>query len=159
MQFQKQRILLVLSNESKIIKSLNKRVIGNNGRPVKKLNEYVWWSPFVHHHKPKLQVNLQTQKWHCWVSESGGHNFFQLFKKIKASQKHFDELRDISGDTYYGNVEKKEIEQSLSLPKEFIPLWNGADRSPEYKNAMRYLQKRDITRTEILKYGIGYYEI
>ena len=134
------------------------RVLNSEPNKTGQNNEYMFWSPFVHHHKPKLQVNLQTQKWHCWVSESGGHNFFQLFKKIKASQKHFDELRDISGDTYYGNVEKKEIEQSLSLPKEFIPLWNGADRSPEYKNAMRYLQKRDITRTEILKYGIGYCE-
>ena len=134
------------------------RVLNSEPNKTGQNNEYMFWSPFVHHHKPKLQVNLQTQKWHCWVSESGGHNFFQLFKKIKASQKHFDELRDISGDTYYGNVEKKEIEQSLSLPKEFIPLWNGADRSPEYKNAMRYLQKRDITRTEILKYGIGHCE-
>ena len=34
------------------------------------------------HHKPKLQVNIQTGKWHCWVSNQGGHNLFQLLKKV-----------------------------------------------------------------------------
>ena len=118
--------------------------------------EYMFWSPFVSHHKPKLQINIQTQKWHCWVSESGGHNLFQLFKKVRAPQKYFDELRDIVGDIYYPRYEKTSEEKALILPKEFIPLWNGADKSPEYKNAMRYLKRRDITKREILKYGIGY---
>ena len=31
-----------------------------------------------------------------------------------------------------------------------------AGANPEYKNAMRYLKMRDITKREILKYGIGY---
>jgi DNA primase len=118
--------------------------------------EYMFWSPFVQHHKPKLQINIQTQKWHCWVSESGGHNFFQLFKKINAPQKCFDELRDIVGNTYYPKYEKTSEEKTLILPKEFIPLWDGTDTNPEYKNAMEYLKKRDITQREILKYGIGY---
>ena len=80
------------------------------------------------------------------------------YLKINAPQKYFDELRDIAGDTYYPKYEKTDEVKTLSLPKEFIPLWNGADRSPEYKNAMRYLKRRDITQREILKYGIGYCE-
>ena len=44
----------------------------------------MFWSPFISHHKPKLQINVQTQKWHCWVSNQGGHNLFQLFKKLKS---------------------------------------------------------------------------
>ena len=132
------------------------RVINSQATKTGQNYEYMFWSPFVHHHKPKLQVNIQTQKWHCWVSESGGHNFFQLFKKINAPQKYFDELRDIAGDTYYPKYEKTDEVKTLSLPKEFIPLWDGVDKNPEYKNAMRYLKKRDITQREILKYGIGY---
>ena len=45
----------------KIVNLLN-RVIGNNGRLLKKANEYMYWSPFISHHKPKLQINIQTQK-------------------------------------------------------------------------------------------------
>ena len=33
------------------------RVIGSKGRKLPKPNEYMYWSPFVVHHKPKLQVN------------------------------------------------------------------------------------------------------
>jgi DNA primase len=134
------------------------RVINSQPTKTGQNNEYMFWSPFVSHHKPKLQINIQTQKWHCWVSESGGHNLFQLFKKVKASQKHFDELREISGDVYYTKYEKTDEVKALSLPEEFIPLWNGAERSPEYKNAIRYLKNRNITKKEILKYGIGYCE-
>ena len=72
-------------------KLLNLLTRAINSQPTKtgQNNEYMFWSPFVQHHKPKLQINIQTQKWHCWVSESGGHNFFQLFKKINAPQKYF----------------------------------------------------------------------
>ena len=80
----------------KIVNLLN-RVIGNHGRLLKKANEYMYWSPFVAHHKPKLQVNVLTGKWHCWVSNQGGHNLFQLFKKLKANREQFTELGDIVG--------------------------------------------------------------
>ena len=52
----------------------------------------MYWSPFISHHKPKLQINIKTQKWHCWVSNQGGHNLFQLFKKVNATNKQFTEL-------------------------------------------------------------------
>ena len=68
--------------------NLLSRVIGNTGRQLKKSNEYMFWSPFISHHKPKLQINVQTQKWHCWVSNQGGHNLFQLFKKLKGIVKN-----------------------------------------------------------------------
>ena len=41
--------------------SLLNRVIGNRGRQLKKANEYMYWSPFTSHHKPKLQINTQTE--------------------------------------------------------------------------------------------------
>ena len=78
----------------KIINLLN-RVIGNNGRPVKKLNEYVWWSPFIHHHKPKLQINVETQQWHCWVCDAKGKSVFTLVKKLKAPKSVYEELSQI----------------------------------------------------------------
>jgi len=63
---------------NKIVNLVN-RVLNSKGTKLKKQNEYMYWSPFVSHHKPKLQVNIVTGKWHCWVSNAGGHNLFQVF--------------------------------------------------------------------------------
>ena len=132
------------------------RVIGSKGIKLKKPNEYMYWSPFVVHHKPKLQVNIVTGKWHCWVSDEGGHNLFQLFKKLNATNDQFTELRGIVDETSYG-YESKEVkkEGKVELPKEFLSLVYKHP-SPVYKNAMMYLQRRGITYEDILKYNIGY---
>ena len=142
----------------KIINLLN-RVIGNNGRLLNKANEYMYWSPFVHHHKPKLQINTKTQKWHCWISNQGGHNLFQLFKKLKASREQFDELADIVGkprQSLSSNRDKVK-ENIVKLPKEFKPLWNSKDGIIK-RHAMNYLKKRGITMGDVIRYNIGYCE-
>ena len=114
------------------------RVIGSKGQKLKKPNEYMYWSPFVVHHKPKLQVNIVTGKWHCWVSNAGGHNLFQLFKKLNATNDQFTELRGMVDETSYG-YESKEVkkERKVELPKEFLSLVYKHP-SPVYKNAMMY---------------------
>ena len=134
------------------------RVIGSQSYKLGQQGEYMYWSPFISHHKPKLQVNIDTGKWHCWVSNNGGHNLFQLFKKLKVSRKYYQELETLVGETKYYRISTEKTEKTLSLPDEFIPLWNGAERSPEYRNAMSYLKRRGITKSEIIKYGIGYCE-
>ena len=142
----------------KIINLLN-RVIGNNGRLLNKANEYMYWSPFVHHHKPKLQINSKTQKWHCWISNQGGHNLFQLFKKLKASREQFDELADIVGkprQSLSSNREKVK-ENIVRLPKEFKPLWNSKDGIIK-RHSINYLKKRGITMGDVIRYNIGYCE-
>ena len=132
------------------------KVIGSKGQKLKKPNEYMYWSPFVSHHKPKLQINIVTGKWHCWVSNAGGHNLFQLFKKLNATQEQFRELRGIVDETSYG-YESKEVRKKgkVELPKEFLSLVYKHP-SPVYRNAMMYLQRRGITYEDILKYNIGY---
>ena len=139
----------------KIVNLLN-RVIGNHGRLLKKANEYMYWSPFISHHKPKLQINIKTQKWHCWVSNQGGHSLFQLFKKLKASREQFDELAGLVGDTKYGKYESKEVRKEVvRLPKEFKPMWTNGGGIIQ-KHSWVYLQNRNITRGDIIRYGIGY---
>ena len=142
----------------KIINLLN-RVIGNHGRRLKKSNEYMFWSPFISHHKPKLQINTQTQKWHCWVSNQGGHNLFQLFKKLKASREQFDELSDIVGKpkSLSSKYEKNKQKEIVRLPNEFKPLWKG-NVSIIKKHALVYLKNRGINMVDIIRYGMGYCE-
>jgi len=125
-------------NQNKIVNLLN-RVLGNNGTKLKKLDEYMYWSPFVSHHKQKLQVNIKTQKWHCWVSNTGGRTLFQLLKKINAPHKHFDELRELVGDTpRYKKKSNSKVNDVVQLPTEFKPLWNGGD-SIVKRHALSYL--------------------
>ena len=83
-------------DSNKIVYLLD-RVIGSKGQKLKKQNEYMYWSPFVSHHKPKLQINIITGKWHCWVSNAGGHNLFQLFKKLNIWSS-LEQAEENSGD-------------------------------------------------------------
>ena len=141
----------------KIVNLLN-RVIGNHGRRLKKADEYMFWSPFTSHHKPKLQINIKTGKWHCWVSNQGGHNLFQLFKKLKASKEQFTELGDIVGKPSHSlSSSSQKTKDVVSLPKEFKPLWSK-DGGIIQKHAMSYLSKRGISKGDIIRYGIGYCE-
>ena len=140
-------------NQNKIVNLIN-RVLGSNGTKLKKENEFMYWSPFVSHHKQKLQINIRNQNWHCWVSNTGGRTLFQLFKKVNASHQHFDELKELVGDSpkYNKKIDSK-VKDVVQLPKEFNPLWNGGD-SIVKRHALSYLYKRNITDEDILKYNI-----
>ena len=118
----------------------------------------MYWSPFISHHKRKLQINIQSQNWHCWVSNQGGHNLFQLFKKLKASKEHFDELVELVGDKkYVKRNTNKEDKKIVRLPNEFKPLWKDGN-SIIRKHAIVYLKNRGITLVDIIRYGMGYCE-
>ena len=142
---------------SQIVSLLN-RVVGNRGRQLKKANEYMYWSPFTSHHKPKLQINTQTQKWHCWVSNQGGHKLYQLFKKLKASKEQFDELTDLVGGFQSLSSNREKVKENIvRLPKEFKPLLSNGN-SIIAKHSRVYLNNRNVSNGDILRYGIGYCE-
>ena len=139
----------------KIVNLLN-RVIGNRGKRLKKADEYMYWSPFTSHHKPKLQINVKTGKWHCWVSNQGGHNLFQLLKKLKATRDQFTELEEIVGRSPKSlSSQTSDKKQILRLPKEFKPMWENGGGIIQ-KHSWVYLQNRDVTKTDVVRYGIGY---
>jgi DNA primase len=141
-------------NQNKIVNLIN-RVLNSNGTKLKKLDEYMYWSPFVSHHKQKLQINIQTGKWHCWVSNQGGHNLFQLFKKVNARKEYYTELVELVGNAPRYKKHTNVSKEVVHLPKEFKTLCNRTD-SIVKRHALSYLYKRDITDDDILKYGIGY---
>ena len=107
---------------TELIQLLDK-VLKSRGQSLKKNNEYMWWSPFIQHHKPKLQVNIQTGKWHCWVSNQGGHNLFQLLKRVGAGRQDFQSLSKILGETTYYKSDKDTPDSlDIKLPDEFKSL-------------------------------------
>ena len=121
-----------------------------------KNGEHAFHCPFCNHHKKKLQVNLETQKWHCWVCNKGGHKIGILLRKLNAPKQIISEVLKILGDYKGISKEKDEkTEYNVSLPQCYKPLWEKSE-DPLYKNAIHYLKKRGIEGIDILRYSIGY---
>jgi DNA primase len=110
------------------------------------------------HYKRKMEINLDTGQYHCWVCNERGGNLRSLFRKIKASEKHRQELFQIIGNGYYIHSSTKTEVSSLQLPEGFTPL-SRSQKSIEYCNAIKYLKSRGITKDDILRYNIGYCEV
>jgi len=138
-----------------VIQLLDK-VLKSRGQSLKKSNEYMWWSPFTQHHKPKLQVNIQTGKWHCWVSNQGGHNLYQLFKKVGAGYNDFKELNKLLGDVSFYKKQGDDTPDTVRLPQEYKSLSDPFDTSIIKEHAIRFLRKRGITKEDITRYNLGY---
>ena len=132
---------------------LLERTLNSRSKKLTKQDEYMFFSPFVSHYKPKLQINMSSQKWHCWVSDQGGHSLYSLFKKINADSRYFSELKDI----VFIPTTKDEIESKVivSLPREYQPLWKSS-KSLFYKHALNFLKKRGITKIDLQKYKLGF---
>ena len=62
-------------------------------------NELAFYCPFCNHHKPKLQVNTENQKWHCWNCNSGGKKLTSLLRKLDVDKKTISIIRQIYGDS------------------------------------------------------------
>jgi DNA primase len=121
-------------------------------------NELAFYCPFCNHHKQKLQVNTETQKWHCWTCNSGGKKLTSLLKRLDVDRKTISIIREIYGDSQYNpQLEDADTKVFISLPKEFISLSEVPKGfNPEYKHAINYLTQRGITEKDIVKYNIGY---
>ena len=121
-----------------------------------KNGESAFHCPFCNHHKKKLQVNFDTQKWHCWVCNKGGHKISILLRKINASREIIKQALKLLDEYVSYSKDKNEVtEYKVSLPDFYKPLWKKSD-DPLYKNALSYLSKRGIGSREILRYSIGY---
>ena len=132
---------------------LLERTLNSRGKKLTKQDEYMFFSPFVSHYKPKLQVNMASQKWHCWVSNQGGHSLYSLFKKINADSRYFSELKDI----VFIPTNKDEVESKVivSLPREYQSL-SSKSKSLFYKHAIKFLKQRGINETDIKKHKMGF---
>ena len=144
--------------------SLIEKVLGKGRRTSG--NNYSFFSPFISHYKPKLEIDLTVNNngenpWHCWVSNAKGRSIISLFKKIKAGKQYLDDLNKILKTKNLYIKDKTETKEDLVLPKEFIRLYEfpkikDIQVKMQMKQALNYLKSRGIGRTDILRYGIGY---
>ena len=130
-------------------KVLNKSYQMKNG-------ENAFYCPFCNHHKKKLQINVETQKWHCWVCNMGGYKIGILLRKLNAPKNIISEVLKILGDYRGVSKDKEEVTKyDVSLPQCYKPLWKKLE-DPLYKNAIHYLRGRGIGSVDILRYSIGF---
>jgi len=122
-------------------------------------NEQAHHCPFCNHHKKKLQINLDTQRWHCWVCDSKGRSIYSLLRKLNVDIRDLNKVRDVYGDEPEYDS-KEEYVAKLQLPKEFKQLYFKPTGSfnPIYNQAIHYLNKRGIKKADIVKHNIGYCE-
>jgi len=131
------------------------------GNYADKGNELLFACPACNHHKRKFSINLDKNAFKCWVCDYRGRNvrrvvrrfgsYIQLQKWDKISDRpdleRFTELfMERSDQPSKTKVELPEEFQSLCLRK--IPATGLA--------AYRYLEKRGISKEDILKWKIGY---
>ncbi len=117
-------------------------------------SEAVFYCPFCNHYKKKLNINLESQKWHCWVCDSKGKKIYTLFKKLNVSTDKFIKLKKILKIPIVKKWDKVD-KKCITLPNNFKSLLQKSN-IPEYKQAIKFIKFRNITKEDILKYNIGY---
>ena len=141
-----------------------------------KKDEHAFHCPFCHHHKPKLQLNTRTNKFHCWVCNSGG-SITYLAKRIGMNT---DDLQIIFGES--NTKLKSAMSSNKTLNEQFLDMWEKYEEEDEENNvylslppgfksalelkpnvtnpieghAIQYLKNRGLSKKEIIKYNIGF---
>jgi hypothetical protein len=144
---------MVMVNE--LLVNLVNSVLGTGKRTAR--GNQAYHCPFCHHSKPKLEVNFTENKqgnnpWNCWVCGKKGKKISTLFKQIEVSPEIFAQLKPLvkSGS----DVEKVISSTIVELPKEYKIFTDDITS----RHALAYLKKRNLTKSDILKYNIGYCE-
>jgi len=126
-------------------------------------DEMLFYCPKCNHHKKKLSINLEKNKWHCWICEFKGNNLARLVKRYgsflqRQEWEKYDDAIDIScslEDLLFSIEQTKEEETVLKLPEDFISLTNKKTSLTSLE-ARRYLNNRGVSKKDILKWKIGY---
>jgi DNA primase len=123
-----------------------------------KNDEQAHHCPFCHHHKKKLQINLKTQQWHCWVCDAKGKRIQRLLKRLNVNTHKLKKIYEIYGDDYVVYSKESEEEKvELRLPSEFKSLLKVPDGfNPTFKRVVEYAKQRNLTTEDIRRYNIGY---
>ena len=112
--------------------------------------------PFCHTSKKKMEVNIVSQYWHCWVCNAAGRKLPILFRKLNVQREKIAKLVELLDDVEWKPSKTTTDTPVLQLPEGYRPLWKLQEMSPEFRNAIHYLKGRGIGIHDILKYRIGY---
>lgn len=123
--------------------------------------EYLFFCPQCDHHKPKLSINVDKNKYKCWLGCSlVGSNIFSLVLKF-GNKTNINEWKEFSSDVkledfdlFFTETENK-VYKHLKLPDFFQPLASNYISNDAY-GAIQYLANRGIDEFDIKKWKIGF---
>jgi len=144
-------------NKKEAKKILNE-VLGHHSN---KGSELLFSCPSCNHHKRKFSVNLDKNAYKCWVCDYRGRNIRRLVRYYGSylQLQKWDRISDRPdierfADLFMGGV-SRESKAKVELPEEFISLaTQNVPATGAY--ALSYLQKRGVTKADILKWKIGF---
>ena len=145
-------------NKKEALKILHE-VIGDHRQASK--NEHYFKCPACDHYKHKLAINLDKNVFHCWVCDYRGRNIRRLIRRFGS----YIQLQKWDGITDRTDLERfadlfmersdREDKTKAELPEEFTSLCSKNTPATGIY-ALRYLEKRGVTKADILKWKIGY---
>lgn len=129
--------------------------------------EYLFACPKCNHHKKKLSINIEKDSFKCWVCDYKSPSIFRLVRRYGSfsQRKQWEDLVgqiDLSAQSdlrtaimSIGLAIEPEEELVINLPEEFKTLTSSKTHVSS-RRAMRYLKDRGITKSDILRWKIGY---
>jgi len=157
----------MLLHQETVVSILNKAL--NQSAKIRKGTDAVYYCPVCKHYKRKLEINMITGKYHCWVCGLSGTSLRTLFKKLGLSGEYLGQIyhnidtfrklpqTDIEAILQLFSDEQQQEVVPLTLPKEYKSFYND-EIGLCGKHALKYLKSRNITKYDILRYNIGYCE-
>jgi DNA primase len=123
-------------------------------------SETLFKCPACDHHKLKLSVNIRKNVFKCWICDYRGRNVRRLVRRFGTfvQLQRWEELtgrHDLErfAELFDDSV-RVDPQPTLDLPEEFVSLAGNVPATGVY--AYKYLHSRGITKTDILKWKIGY---
>ena len=143
--------MLSISNKNTVLNTLDTLL----GRHTKKKNDnYAYHCPMCHHPKQKLEIDIDSQSYHCWVCDFKGKSIKYLLEKLNADNSQYNSISNIYGNYKYKKTSDKNV-TIIKLPTEFKTLITTS-KDPDFINALHYCKRRGISLYDIYKYNIGY---
>jgi transcription elongation factor Elf1 len=128
---------------------LNKGKITSN-------NNVAFNCPFCNHHKKKLEIDIVTQHWHCWVCNAAGRKLTILFRKLNVQREKISKLIKLLDDVEYKPTKTSTDTPVLHLPEGYRPLWSLDTTSPAraYYKEDKWKHKNPPTSKDIVGFEL-----
>lgn len=126
-------------------------------------DEILFFCPKCKHHKKKLSVNLEKNKYKCWICDYRGNSVRRLVRRFGSFQQQqewakIDDTIEIASfeDVFSTEQEVEEkVEQVIDLPEEFKTLCSDS-LSIATRPIFRFLHQRGVSKQDIIKWKMGY---
>jgi transcription elongation factor Elf1 len=81
-------------DNTKLLSSVES-LLGKSKKSTK--NNYSFYCPFCNHYKRKLEIDIVSGHWNCWVCQKRGRKLINLYKQLNVGYDKIVELNNILG--------------------------------------------------------------